>query len=228
MSNPSSSNVSEIKGNLTDTQKRRCLQIFQHFIGTPDTSFGAEIGQNLKMVEISVMESAIEDPTNEEWPLEQGVTWSEGEKSYKSFGGKRADKENKLPSNLSPKDAIARTICEIDITRDMCNIYGTLHGGCAAYMIDPCSVSALVALAVVLGSDGTGVSQSMMLQWHKPATLGTKLRIVSTTVCLDGYIRTARTELRDRVNNTLYVSATHSTVSVNKSGPSRMKTANKL
>ncbi|KAG7097543.1 hypothetical protein E1B28_004882 [Marasmius oreades] len=220
----STSNGPEIKGNLTEAQKRRAIQVFQHFIGTPDTSFGAEIGRNLKLVEIAVMDSS----DRSEWAVEQeGFSWNEGDGSYKPFGGKKTrDEKKKTHFSLSVKDAVARTICEIDVTRNMCNIYGTLHGGCAAYMIDPCSVSALVALGMVMGIDGTGVSQSMMIQWHKPATLGTKLKIISTTVCLDGHIRTARSELRDRVNNTLYVSATHSTI--NKSPPSRMKVESKL
>ena len=116
MSNSSFSNVSEVKGNLTETQKRRCVQTFEHFIGTPNTSFGAAIGQNLKMVEISVMESAAGDAGYEEWPSEAGFTWNEGEGSYKSFGRANGNaKETR--SNLSAKDAIARTICEIDVTR---------------------------------------------------------------------------------------------------------------
>ncbi|ESK86519.1 hypothetical protein Moror_9839 [Moniliophthora roreri MCA 2997] len=180
MSLPSSFDVSQIRGNLTDAQKRTAAQTFAHFIGTPSTSFGAEIGRNLKIVEINV-----KVPTNEERP------------------------------RVAMHDAMAQTICEIDVTKNMCNIFGNLHGGCSAYMIDHCSVSALVSLGIVAGIDGTGVSQSLSLQWYRPAILGTKLKIISTTVSLDGYIRTARSELRDRVDNTLYVEATHSTINKN-------------
>ena len=62
---------------------------------------------------------------------------------------------------------------------------GTLHGACAAYIVDQyvlysiyelfffrspyacsCSVSSLVLLGASLGIDGGGVSQSMNLIWH--------------------------------------------------------------
>lgn len=68
----------------------------------------------------------------------------------------------------------------------MCNVFGTLHGACAAYIIDPyvfysskevradlgrCSVSALITLGRTVGVDGTGVSQSMNLIWHRSIRL---------------------------------------------------------
>ena len=71
----------------------------------------------------------------------------------------------------------------------MCNVFGTLHGACAAYIIDPyvfysskvffevrvdrcrCSVSALITLGRTIGVDGTGVSQSMNLIWHRSIPL---------------------------------------------------------
>lgn len=102
------------------------------------------------------------------------------------------------------------TVFEIKVERDMCNIYETLHGACAAYMIDPCSVSSLVALGLATGIDGTGVSQSMHLIWHQPAPLGTTLRIVSRSVFLNGRIRSARCEIWN--GDQLCVSAVHSTV----------------
>ncbi|KAF9035396.1 hypothetical protein BDZ89DRAFT_922989, partial [Hymenopellis radicata] len=63
---------------------------------------------------------------------------------------------------------------------------GTLHGGCAAYLIDPCSVSSLVSSGFVTGRDGSGVSQSMNLIWHRPVLKGTHLRIISKTIFTEG------------------------------------------
>ncbi|KAL0581482.1 hypothetical protein V5O48_000525 [Marasmius crinis-equi] len=191
MSSPSSFDPADIKGNLTDPQKRTAAKIFQHFIGTPDTSFGAEIGRNLRIVEITVADTRDGGIYPEGWAGDdEGYSWIEDEGAYRSFGSKGKNDEKRMPSKISAKDAIARTVCEIDVTRNMCNVYGTLHGGCAAYMIDPCvhlpnaflsedmpqmgdrcSVSALVTLGIVAGIDGTGVSQSMVLQWHRPATM---------------------------------------------------------
>ncbi|KAG5731349.1 hypothetical protein E4T56_gene14535, partial [Termitomyces sp. T112] len=92
--------------------------------------------------------------------------------------------------------ATGQTIFEIDVTKDMCNIFGTLHGGCAAYMIDPCSVSSLVVLGNAIGIDGTGVSQSMNLIWHQPARIGASLKIISTSIFIHGRVRSARCEVR--------------------------------
>jgi acyl-coenzyme A thioesterase 13 len=71
----------------------------------------------------------------------------------------------------------------------MCNAYGTLHGGCAAYLVDTyvqigrlidsesenrrylpirCSFSALAILGLLLGIDGTGFTQSMDIIWLCP------------------------------------------------------------
>ncbi|KAK0243384.1 hypothetical protein EDD85DRAFT_926253 [Armillaria nabsnona] len=104
---------------------------------------------------------------------------------------------------------------------DMCNVFGTLHGACAAYIVDPCSVSSLVVLGAAIGADGTGVSQSLNVIWHQPAKMGTKLRVVSTSVFIHGRIRTARCELWDKERDKLYVSAIHTTV--NNTRPSLAK-----
>ncbi|KAH7870480.1 uncharacterized protein C8R40DRAFT_1125927 [Lentinula edodes] len=106
----------------------------------------------------------------------------------------------------------AQTIFEIPITKDMCNPYGTLHGACACYIVDPCSMSAIVVLGAALGIDATGVSQSMNLIWHRPAKIGTRLRAISTSIFIEGRIRTARVEIMDSETDKLYVSAIHSTI----------------
>ncbi|KAJ7589106.1 hypothetical protein C8J56DRAFT_739915, partial [Mycena floridula] len=111
-----------------------------------------------------------------------------------------------------PETVQGQTVCEILVESDMCNIFGTLHGACAAYLVDPCSVSSLVVLGVAVGINGTGVSQSMNLIWHQPATRGTKLRIVATSVFIDGRIRTSRCEIWNETQDQLFVSAVHSTV----------------
>ncbi|KAF9534660.1 hypothetical protein CPB83DRAFT_755298 [Crepidotus variabilis] len=100
-------------------------------------------------------------------------------------------------SNLPAGRAVsAQTTCEILVYKDMCNVFGTLHGGCAAYMTDICSTSSIVALGIVNGVDATGVSQAMNLIWHKAVKTGAKLRIVSNTISQEGRIRVCRCEVR--------------------------------
>ncbi|KAF8076894.1 hypothetical protein FPV67DRAFT_1473057 [Lyophyllum atratum] len=144
--------VSHIRGNVSDDEKRLALKILAHFVSTREKSYGADVGQRLKMVEVNV--------------------W--GRDSPGAYG---------------------ETVFEVEVEKDMCNIFGTLHGACAAYMIDPCSVSSLIVLGNATGVDGTGVSQSMNLMWHQPAHLGMKLRIVSTSVFIHGRVRSARCEV---------------------------------
>ncbi|KAH0588185.1 hypothetical protein H2248_006900 [Termitomyces sp. 'cryptogamus'] len=159
--------VSCVKGNVSEEEKRVALKIFSRFVSTHEKSYGADVGQRLKLVEVNV--------------------WQRDSQA-----------------------ATGQTIFEIDVTKDMCNIFGTLHGGCAAYMIDPCSVSSLVVLGNAIGIDGTGVSQSMNLIWHQPARIGASLKIISTSIFIHGRVRSARCEVWN--GDQLCVTAIHSTV----------------
>ncbi|KAJ3522912.1 hypothetical protein NMY22_g11680 [Coprinellus aureogranulatus] len=99
-----------------------------------------------------------------------------------------------IPSSKS-EPARAQTVFEIEVTPDMCNIFGIMHGGCAAYLIDHCSVSSTIALGTRLGKDGSGLSQSMNIIWSDAAPLGCKLRIVNNSISFRGRTRTCRTEI---------------------------------
>ncbi|THU91053.1 hypothetical protein K435DRAFT_674919 [Dendrothele bispora CBS 962.96] len=135
-----------------------------------------------------------------------------------NFGAQVGRRLKLVEMNVSSRNGRAteaQTVFEIAVAKDMCNIYGTLHGACATYIVDPCSVSALVVLGAALGVDGTGVSQSMNLIWHQPAKIGTRLRVLSTSIYIEGRIRTSRCELWGVDDDKLYVSAVHSTVNPN-------------
>ncbi|TFK69436.1 hypothetical protein BDN72DRAFT_840406 [Pluteus cervinus] len=211
--------VSRIRGNVPEDDKRRFVSTFAYFISTREGSYGADVGQRIRMVEVNV------------WPGPPSRQFGRGEHNQMQGA---ADTENAEPRESRPEGDNAGTlkgtgygeaIFELVVERDMCNVFGTLHGGCAAYIIDPCSSSALVVMGRALGIDGTGVSQSMNLIWHQPAHVGAKLRIVATSMFMHGRVRTARCELWD--GDRLCVSSTHSTVnqrnpkSKDKNAPSR-------
>ncbi|KAL1738424.1 hypothetical protein HDZ31DRAFT_51028 [Schizophyllum fasciatum] len=158
--------LKDIAGNMLEADKRTCVNALAFFVSTPARSYGAVVGQRLRIREMSLSEAPVR----------------------------------------------CQVVMEIEVTRDMCNVYSTLHGGCAAYLVDPCSVASLIGIGLAVGVDGTGVSQSMNLTWHASAPLGTTLRIVSTSVCARGRIRTANCEIWDRDCGRLFVSAVHSTV----------------
>ncbi|EAU84248.2 hypothetical protein CC1G_08178 [Coprinopsis cinerea okayama7 len=75
------------------------------------------------------------------------------------------------------KPTKAESVFEVVVTKEMCNPFGILHGACAGYLLDYCSVTPLVALGYHNGEDGTGLSQSMNIIYHGAAPIGSKLRI---------------------------------------------------
>ncbi|KAJ7445893.1 HotDog domain-containing protein [Mycena latifolia] len=105
--------------------------------------------------------------------------------------------------------AESEVVVEVEVTESMCNVYGTMHGGCAATLLDSTTVAAIVLLGLAKGFDGTGVSQSMNVHWHHPAPLGTTLLITTRSVFADGRARLARCEMRDKASGRLVVSGTH-------------------
>lgn len=46
--------VSNIKGNVSDEEKRRSLSVFHYFVGNRENSYGADVGQRVKLVEANV------------------------------------------------------------------------------------------------------------------------------------------------------------------------------
>ncbi|KAF9266098.1 hypothetical protein L218DRAFT_858600 [Marasmius fiardii PR-910] len=114
------------------------------------------------------------------------------------FGASVGERLKLVEAEVIAKDGKAsqgRTVFEIKVDKDMCNSFGTLHGACATYLVGPCTMSALGVLGAALGIDGTGVSQSMNMVWHQPAKMGTKLRVISTSVFINGRIRTSHCEV---------------------------------
>jgi len=115
----------------------------------------------------------------------------------------------------------AQLVLEIDVTEDMCNVYGTMHGACAALLVDLGASGPLIAVGIATGTDTSGMSQTMDLIFHNAPRLGSKLRIVSTSVTVGGRLKTGRTEIWDKSGDKLYVSGTHSKVNIPPQGKSK-------
>ncbi|KAJ7594095.1 HotDog domain-containing protein [Mycena floridula] len=92
----------------------------------------------------------------------------------------------------------ATTVAEIIVSKDMLNGAGMLHGGCVAYLIDNCCSTPLVVLGLVQNVNGVGVTQSMNVLFHSPASLGSCLSIISTSVSLGGRVMSSRCEIVDK------------------------------
>ncbi|KAF9269542.1 hypothetical protein L218DRAFT_915747 [Marasmius fiardii PR-910] len=101
----------------------------------------------------------------------------------------------------------ATTVAEVTVNKYMLNGAGMLHGGCIAYLIDNCCSTPLIVLGLVQNVNGVGVTQSMNVQFHAPASIGTRLSIISTSVSLGGRVMTSRCEILDKKSGRVIASA---------------------
>ncbi|PIL28316.1 hypothetical protein GSI_09605 [Ganoderma sinense ZZ0214-1] len=65
----------------------------------------------------------------------------------------------------------SRVTFELVVDEDMVNLNGTMHGGCAVFLIDICSSMALAVLAAHTGKPNKFVSQALNTTFHAPAPL---------------------------------------------------------
>ncbi|KAK0205167.1 HotDog domain-containing protein [Desarmillaria ectypa] len=98
----------------------------------------------------------------------------------------------------------ATTIAEVIVSKNMLNGAGMLHGGCITYLIDN---TPLVVLGLVQGVNGVGVTQGMNVLFHSPASLGARIRIISTSVSLGGRVMTSRCEIINKDTGRIIASA---------------------
>ncbi|KAJ7022312.1 HotDog domain-containing protein [Mycena alexandri] len=140
-------------------------------------------------------------------------TTGSGISPFPPFGNEISGRLRMVELNLwdamSTGSSESEVVLEIQVTENMCNVYGTMHGGCAAFILDPCTVSAMVLLGLAKGFDGTGVSQAINVHWHHPALLGSTLTVTTRSVFADGRARLARCEIREKLTGKLIVSGTH-------------------
>lgn len=109
-----------------------------------------------------------------------------------------------------PTKEEGRVVCSLVVTEDMLNGSGTMHGGCAAFLIDYCSSLVDTAYSVtVSGKPIFSVSQALNVVYHSPAVLGDKLRIVNTTITTGARASSARTEIWNETHRRLVASGIH-------------------
>ncbi|KAG8928439.1 hypothetical protein FRC02_006898 [Tulasnella sp. 418] len=105
---------------------------------------------------------------------------------------------------------VGHVVTEVEVTKDMTNGIGSLHGGCGAFLVDVCT-SAMLMLFEETGwrQVYTGVSSTLNMSYHAPAPIGTKLRIVSTSVAVGQRTANARCEIYDKARGTVIATGTH-------------------
>ncbi|KAJ6479442.1 HotDog domain-containing protein [Mycena vitilis] len=133
------------------------------------------------------------------------------------FGSEVSGRLKIVELNVRDDGASAQSelIAEIQVTENMCNVYGTMHGGCAAFLLDPATAFAMAMLGRAKGFDGAAVSTSMNVYWHNAAPLGSTLVIMTRSVYVDKRARLARCEMRDKATGKLIVSGTHAMANPN-------------
>jgi len=166
-----------IQGNISAEQKKLCKRLLAYFVGTSETSYGAEIGEGLKLSRIDVYPHP--QATGLQDPFALSLDLSKSSPDYRNQGSLQDQ------TSAESLDLEARTVCEITVTKstyqpfsstfvititsegmnegetprfsylsfhlsesragvaadlclsEMCNVHGTLHGGCAMYLMDP-------------------------------------------------------------------------------------------
>lgn len=115
-----------------------------------------------------------------------------------------------LKKSEEPSKLEGRVVCEITVDEDMINFGGNLHGGCSAYLVDVCTSLPIAALSSASGGQSWGgVSQALDVVFHSPASVGDRLRIVSTTMTLGSRSMTARCEIWNASKHRLVASGVH-------------------
>lgn len=114
-----------------------------------------------------------------------------------------------LPKVDEPKRQEARVVLEMTVTEDMLNLAGNLHGACITYIVDICSTLPIIAILHAQGGSGDpGVSQQIDTTFHAPATLGDKLKLITTSTTVGGRTASARIDLWDTTRHRLVASGT--------------------
>ncbi|KAH9482208.1 Acyl-coenzyme A thioesterase 13 [Psilocybe cubensis] len=109
-----------------------------------------------------------------------------------------------------PSKLEGRAVLEVDVSEDMVNGGGNIHGGCSAFLIDMASSFALTALTLYeTGRLHPSVSQSLNVVYHSPAAIGDRIRLVNTTMTVGKRTESVRTEIWNVTHHRLVASGVH-------------------
>ncbi|KAJ7667000.1 hypothetical protein DFH06DRAFT_1384563 [Mycena polygramma] len=95
---------------------------------------------------------------------------------------------------------------EIQVTQDMTNFLGVLHGACSTYLADTLCGASVNQLGLRMGMDARGFTRAMEIVFSRPARAGDTLKIISTAT-IEGNVRSARCEIRNKKSGKLCATA---------------------
>ncbi|KAF7296885.1 hypothetical protein MIND_00920300 [Mycena indigotica] len=128
-----------------------------------------------------------------------------------AFARSVGERSEVVEMNIFENPERAEVVLEVEVTQDMCNAFGTLHGACGAFLLDHATLGTFVLLGRVKAFDGVGMTTTMNLHWHTPATAGEVITIRASTLFVDRRqrgARVARCEIREKTTGRLVVSGT--------------------
>ncbi|KAI0825809.1 HotDog domain-containing protein [Irpex lacteus] len=103
-----------------------------------------------------------------------------------------------------------RIIFEIDVQEDMCNPGNTMHGGCLAALIDICTSLTISLMAFYVMPDAhSHVSLVLNTTFHSPAPIGSRVKLVCTTVTFGARVMTAKAEVYNVTHGRLVATGAH-------------------
>ncbi|KAJ7049024.1 hypothetical protein C8F01DRAFT_1037203, partial [Mycena amicta] len=99
-----------------------------------------------------------------------------------AFARSVGQRSRPLEMNVWENPDRAEVVLQVEVTDDMCNAFGTMHGACGAFFIDHSTLGSFVLLGRAKGFDGIGMTTTMNLHWHTPATVGEVLTVHASTL----------------------------------------------
>merc|ERR1712150_31737 len=116
---------------------------------------------------------------------------------------------NSIGNKLEIVDGdIGRCTTSLKIEQEHCNNYNTLHGGCAATLVDIVSWAALVTDSED-SLKHTGVSVNLNMNYMKPAKLGTDIIIDARVKKRGRTLAFLDVDIRDKENNSTLAAGLH-------------------
>ncbi|KAK7018966.1 hypothetical protein R3P38DRAFT_1281676 [Favolaschia claudopus] len=89
-------------------------------------------------------------------------------------------------------------ISEIQISSNMCNFMGVLHGACSTLLADVGMSMAVIMLGMKLGFDGRVLTRDMKTNFSYPGLADETIEVIASSGILKNGVPTARCEIRNK------------------------------
>ncbi|KAE8372433.1 HotDog domain-containing protein [Aspergillus bertholletiae] len=116
----------------------------------------------------------------------------------------------------------ARVSFLLNVAPKMCNMMGTLHGGCAATLIDILSTSILLGISKPGYFSLGGVSRNLRVTYLRPLPSGLEIRLVCEVIHTGKRLALLRAEIQQADTGAVCVVGEHEKANTDPEGPRRI------